>query len=121
MENGNHKESKHQRSGLTGLSGDLNRLVGILQTAFRIAYDHMLQAPGAFNSGKSLANVSKNVMLTPVGGLGDDAYCLAVSDQVGLVVKKGGLAFKVAVYPHGPLGRKQTAERTLVGKIAPRL
>jgi hypothetical protein len=76
----------------------------------------MLQAPGAFDSGKSLANVSKNVMLTPVG-----AYYLAVSDQVGLVVKKGGLAFKVAVYPHGPLGPKQTAERTLVGKIAPRL
>jgi hypothetical protein len=49
------------------------------------------------------------------------AYYLAVSDQVGLVVKKGGLAFKVAVYPHGPLGPKQTAERTLVGKIAPRL
>ena len=59
------------------------------------------------------------MVLTPVGGLGDDAYYLAVSDQVGLVVKKGGLAFKVAVYQHGPLGPKQTAERTLAGKIVP--
>ena len=81
----------------------------------------MLQTPGAFNSGKNLANVSKNVVLTPVGGLGDDAYYLAVSDQVGLVVKKGGSASQVAVYQHGPLGPKQTAERTLAGKIVPRL
>ena len=78
----------------------------------------LLQTPGAFNSGKNLANVSKNVVLTPVGGLGDDAYYLAVSDQVGLVV---GSAYKVAVYQHGPLGPKQTAERTLAGKIVPRL
>jgi hypothetical protein len=34
----------------------------------------LLQTPGAFDSGKNLANVSKNVVLTPVGGLGDDAY-----------------------------------------------
>jgi hypothetical protein len=81
----------------------------------------MLQTPGAFDSGKNLTNVSKNVVLTPVGGLGDDAHYLAVSDQVGLVVKKGGLAFKVAVYQHGPFGPKQTAERSLAGKIVPRL
>ncbi len=81
----------------------------------------MLQTPGAFDSGKGLANVSTKVVLTPVGGLGDDAYYLAMSDQVGLVVKKGGVAFKVAVYQHGPLGPKQTAERTLAGKIVPRL
>jgi hypothetical protein len=43
-------------------------------------------------------NVSKNVMLTPVGGLGDNAYYLAVSDQVGLAVKKAASAFNVAFY-----------------------
>jgi hypothetical protein len=46
-------------------------------------------------------------------------YFLAVLDQVGLEVRKGGLAFKVAVYQHGPLGPKQAAERTLAGKIVP--
>ena len=73
-----------------------------------------------FDSGKKLAGVSKNVVLTPVSGLGDDAYYLAVSDQVGLLVKKGGSAFKVAVYQHGALGPKQTAERTLAEKIVPK-
>ena len=31
----------------------------------------MLQTPMAFDSGKSVANVSKNVAVTPVGALGD--------------------------------------------------
>ena len=61
------------------------------------------------------------MVLTPVSGLGDDAYYLAVNDQVGLMVKKGGSAFKVAVYQHGPLAPKQTAERGLAEKIMPRL
>jgi len=81
----------------------------------------MLQTPAAFDSGKSLASISKTVVITPEKGLGDDAYYLAMGDQVGLVVKKGGLAFKVAVYQHGPLAPKQTAERTLAGKIVPKL
>ena len=33
----------------------------------------MLQTPVAFNSGKKLAGVSKNVVLTPASGLGEDA------------------------------------------------
>ena len=81
----------------------------------------MLQAPTAFDSGKNIAAFSKNFVVTPVGALGDGAYYLAVGDQVGLIVKKGGVAFKVAVYQHGPLDPKQSAERSLAGKIVPRL
>jgi hypothetical protein len=81
----------------------------------------MLQPPAAFQGGKTLASMSSHAVLTPVGGIGDEAYFLAVLDQVGLEVRKGGLAFKVAVYQHGPVGPKQTAERTLAGKIAARL
>lgn len=81
----------------------------------------LLQAPTAFNSGKNVAAFSKNFVVTPVAALGDGAYYLAVGDQVGLIVKKGGVAFKVAVYQHGPLNPKQSAERSLAGKIVPRL
>jgi hypothetical protein len=81
----------------------------------------MLEAPVAFDSGKTLAAVSNRIVVTPVGAVGDGAYYLAASDQVGLIVKKGGVAFKVAVYQHGPLDPKQTAEKNLAGKIVPRL
>jgi hypothetical protein len=81
----------------------------------------MLQPPTAFDSGKNMAAFSKNIVVTPVGALGDGAYYLAVGDQVGLIVKKGGVAFKVAVYQHGPINPKQSAERSLAGKIVPRL
>lgn len=81
----------------------------------------MLQTLEAFQGGKTMASISSHGVLTPVGGLGEDAYYLAVGDQVGLVVKKGGMAFKVAIYQHGPINPKQTAERALAGKIVPRL
>ena len=80
-----------------------------------------LQTLGAFDSGKKLASVAKSVVLTPVIGLDDRAYYLAVNDRVGLVVKKSGSAFNVAAYQRGPLNSRQTTERTLAEKIMPRL
>ena len=84
----------------------------------------LLQASQTFDSGKALyanAKGGNGMLFTPVSGVGNDAFFLAVGDQVGLIVKKGGVAFKVAVYQHGPVGPKQMAERTLAGKIVPRL
>jgi len=81
-----------------------------------------LQPSSAFDGGLRLAGYS-NGKLKPVqvSGLGEGAYFLPVGDQVGLMVKKGGVAFKVAVYQHGPLAPKEAAERTLAGKVAGRL
>jgi|SRR5437764_7281906 hypothetical protein len=82
----------------------------------------MLQPSSAFDGGLRLASYS-NGSLKPVrvGGLGEGAYLLPVGDQVGLMVKKGAVAFKVAVYQHGPIGPKEAAERTLAGKVVGRL
>ena len=45
---------------------------------------------------------------------GDDAYYLAVADNIGLGVKKGTSAFKVTVYKSGlPAETKQKMEKTL--------
>jgi hypothetical protein len=77
----------------------------------------MIQTNAAFDAGKKLGDPSNGVEVTPVGELGDDAYYLAMNDQVGLAVKKGDVAFKVAAFQHGPLGPKQSVERALAGKI----
>jgi hypothetical protein len=64
----------------------------------------MLEGLDAYQAGKQAP--VKSLIITPVGGVGDDAYLLAVGDNVGLIVKKGNAAFKVAVY--GQLPSKKT-------------
>jgi hypothetical protein len=67
----------------------------------------MLQEVGGFE-GKQLGQMaSKNMSLMSISGVGDDAYYLAVGDQIGLIVKKGSSAFKVAVYAHIPVESKK--------------
>jgi hypothetical protein len=74
----------------------------------------LLQDVSGFEGGKRLALVgAKNMSLTSISGVGDDAYYLAVGDQVGLIVKKGNAAFKVAVYAHIALDSKEAKEKTL--------
>jgi len=82
----------------------------------------MLQPASAFDGGLRLAGYS-NGKLKPVqvAGLGEGAYFLPIGDQVGLMVKKGAVAFKIAVYHHGPIGPKEAAERALAGKVVGRL
>jgi hypothetical protein len=82
----------------------------------------MLQPASAYDGGMRLAGYSGGKLAPqPVAGLGEGAYFLPVGDQVGLMVKKGAVAFKVAVYQHGPIEPKETAEKALAGKVAARL
>jgi hypothetical protein len=71
----------------------------------------------AFNFGRTMPGAS----VTAVSGVGDDAYYLALGDQVGLGVKKGGLVFKVAVYKHVAVSEKEAAEKTLALQVASKL
>lgn len=81
-----------------------------------------LQPSSAFDGGLRLAGYSNGKYKpVPVAGLGEGAYFLPIGDQVGLMVKKGGVAFKIAVYHHGPIGPKETAERALAAKVVGRL
>jgi hypothetical protein len=57
------------------------------------------------------------VSVTSVPGLGEGAMYVGMGDNVGLVVKKAGISFKVAVYKRGAsLDEKRAAEKTLAGK-----
>lgn len=81
-----------------------------------------LQPSSAFDGGLRLAGYSNGQYKpVPVAGLGEGAYFLPFGEQVGLMVKKRGVAFKVAVYHHGPIGPKEAAERALAAKVVGRL
>jgi hypothetical protein len=79
----------------------------------------MLQSPDAYQAGKQAP--VKTIVVTPASGVGDDAYYLAVGSNVGLIVKKGNVAFKVAVYGDLPMEKKQAMEKTLAQQVVSKL
>jgi hypothetical protein len=79
----------------------------------------MLQNAEAFQAGKAAPMPSE---VTPASGLGDDAYYLAVGNIIGLLVKKGTVAFKVTVYSSSlPMDKKQQMEKTLAQQVLTKL
>jgi hypothetical protein len=81
----------------------------------------LLQSPEAFETGKKFGG-AKSAVVTPVSGVGDDAYYLVIGATVSMVVKKGNAAFKVSVYASGvPLEKKQAIEKVLALQVASRL
>ena len=80
----------------------------------------MLENADWFQSGK--VPMVSSIVVTPASGVGDDAYYLAVGQNVGLIVKKGNVSFKVAVYAaNTPLSKKEALEKTLAQQIVTRL
>ena len=80
----------------------------------------MLQTPASFQTGKS-APVGTTIVMTPVTGLGDDAYYLALEDNVSLFVKKGNVVFKIGVLGDVTIADKQAMEKTLARQIVSKL
>jgi hypothetical protein len=79
-----------------------------------------LQGLELYESGKKTASYGR-ISATPVSGIGDDAYYLGTDKLASLIVKKGSVAFKVAVYAHVPVEKQQAAERVLAMQVAPQL
>ena len=80
----------------------------------------MLQDLDAYEGGKRIGQM-KAVSVTSISGIGDDAYYLAVGNNVGLIVKKGNVSFKVAVYADLPIEKKQAMEKTLAQQAVSKL
>jgi len=79
----------------------------------------MFEDLGAYEAGKTAP--AKTVMVTPVAGVGEAAYFLAVGQNVGLVVKKGNISFKVGVYGRMPIEAKESTEKSLASQVIGRL
>jgi hypothetical protein len=81
-----------------------------------------LQNLDQYAGGKKLASYGKSVSANPIGGIGDEAYYFGSDKLVSLAVKKGGGAFKVAVYAHDlPIEKQQAVEKALALQVASQL
>jgi hypothetical protein len=76
----------------------------------------LLQTAAAYDNGKRMASqmvpVGKGAAMKPVR-VGEDGYYFVVGDQVGLLVRKGDVSFKVAVYATLPVDKKEAMELAL--------
>ncbi len=83
-----------------------------------------LQPAAAYDSGKQIANQTaaavKGGAVTPAS-VGDDGYFFVLSDQVGLLFKKGGNSFKVTVYAKLPVDKKEAMELALAKEVAAKI
>jgi hypothetical protein len=74
-----------------------------------------------FDSVKKLGG-AKNVTITPVSGVGDDACYQIIGTMAVMFVKKGNVAFKVSVYAGGlSVEKKEAIEKTLALQVASKL
>jgi hypothetical protein len=80
----------------------------------------MIEGLDAYQAGKA-TRPSKTTSVTPVSGIGDDAYYLSMGSNVGLIVKKRNVAFKVGVYCALPVEKKQAMEKALAQQIVAKL
>ncbi|MEO8748520.1 MAG: hypothetical protein ABI379_12815 [Rhodanobacter sp.] len=83
-----------------------------------------LQTVAAYDGGKQMATQ----MAAAVKGasmkhaaIGDDGYYFVAGDQVGLLVKKGNISFKAAVYARLPVEQKEALELALAKEALAKL
>ena len=84
-----------------------------------------LQTAASYDAGKqqlamAMAATSSGATTKPAS-VGDDAYYFVTGDQVGLLVKKGGVSFKVAVYAKIPVADKEAIELKLARNVVAKL
>jgi hypothetical protein len=60
-------------------------------------------------------------LATALSGIGEDAYFLGVGSTVGLLVKKGNIAFKIAVYARMPPEENRAMEKALADQVLSKL
>jgi len=80
----------------------------------------MLEGLDAYQAGK-VTRQMKTMSVTPASGIGDDAYYSTMGSNVGLIVKKGKVAFKIAVYGTLPVEKKRALEKTLAQQVVSKL
>ncbi len=73
------------------------------------------QSLEAYDAGKHTR------LATSASGIGEDAYFLGVGNTVGLLVKKGNVAFKVAVYAKIPPEENRAMEKALAEQVLSKL
>ena len=83
-----------------------------------------LQTAASYDGGKrmaaQMAALGKGAAVK-AAHVGEDSYFFIAGSQVGLLVKKGSVSFKVAVYATLPVGKKEAMEVILAKETLQRL
>ena len=105
-----------------GPTNDLKCVTLNLQTAEGYdAGEKMLQQVTAVMKARRDEDAPAPV-ITPISGVGDDAYYLDTANILSLIVKKGNGAFKIVIYGGGlPMAKRQSAEKTLAQQVLSKL
>jgi len=111
---GKHVTSSYVRTCTWSPSGrsDVKAVTLYLQTA--AAYD------GGKQMARQMAAAGKGSAVRPAS-VGEDGYYFVAGDQVGLLVKKGSVSFKVTVYATLPVDKKEAMELSLAKKVLAKL
>ena len=83
-----------------------------------------LQTAAAYDGGKRMAGqmaAASKGGAVKAASVGDDGYYFVAGEQVGLLVKKGGVSFKVAIYAKLPVSNKEAMELALAKKVLAKL
>lgn len=85
-----------------------------------------VQTAAAYDSGKQQITAARmaagaNGTSIKAAAAGDDGYYFVAGDQVGLLVKKGSLSFKVTVYATLPVEKKEAMELNLAKTVVAKL
>jgi hypothetical protein len=85
-----------------------------------------LQTAASYDEGKQQITAARaaagaNGTSMKPASVGDEAYYFVAGDQVGLLVKKGSVAVKVAVYAVLPVDKKEAMELSLAKAVLTKL
>jgi hypothetical protein len=84
----------------------------------------LLQTAAAYDGGKQMASqmaAAGKGGAVKAAAVGDEGYYFVTGDQVGLLVKKGSVSFKVAVYATLPVDAKEAMEMALAKEALAKL
>jgi hypothetical protein len=80
----------------------------------------LLQTSNSFEAAKQMQQAGKFQVET-VSGIGDDAYYSTVGNVTSLIVKKGGVAFKIGMYGEFPLDKKKAMSKAMAFEVLSKL
>ncbi len=80
----------------------------------------MLEQMRTMAKGEKHGN-SQPPVITPLSGIGDDAFYLDMAHTMSLIAKKGNVEFKFVIYGDLPGEKKKAAEKTLALEVVSRL
>ncbi len=106
----------------SGSSGNgVSALTLYIQSADQYeAGKRMLEQMGAMAKVEKHEN-SKPPVITPLSGIGDDAFYLDMANTMSLIAKKGNVGFKFVIYGDLPAEKKKAAEKTLALEVVSKL